>query len=347
MNEIYTTTPYKEILLKIITSGSIAQLHRDNMSIDFCTPRKIGEHSLLTIKLVINPDAQFIIKMSRHLHSDVARHSIIQEYENLSNLRTEHPDSGLFPSPVSLTEIMELPVLIMPYIASTELHHMFDATCDPQTATLNLGKCTQALIDLQSIDSKNHRLKIDLAFIQRYVEEPFKHFSLHFPEPASQIALYLEKIKTSLSESHGKTLPVVREHGDFNPYNINLKSDGSLLILDWEDAQTAGLPLMDLLNNILITFRLLKQSDPENGGRINTFIKFANQQIIDYCQCLEIDPGLRDLLTIIYLLRSTCFFLTEKRQEKEYSQSWWYLLQLGFTENIFISCLDYENEHWG
>ncbi len=42
------------------------------------------------------------------------------------------------------------------------------------------------------------------------------------------------------------TLPVVTEHGDLSHPNLFLRPDGELLVIDWEAARPAGLPLHDL-----------------------------------------------------------------------------------------------------
>src|SRR5436190_718658 len=42
-------------------------------------------------------------------------------------------------------------------------------------------------------------------------------------------------------------LPLVCEQRDFSPWNVLIAADGALVVLDWESAETEGLPGMDLI----------------------------------------------------------------------------------------------------
>jgi hypothetical protein len=42
-------------------------------------------------------------------------------------------------------------------------------------------------------------------------------------------------------------LPLVCEQRDFSPWNVLMADDGTLVILDWESAELAGLPALDLI----------------------------------------------------------------------------------------------------
>jgi hypothetical protein len=55
-------------------------------------------------------------------------------------------------------------------------------------------------------------------------------------------------------------------HGDFAPWNIRHAPDGTVLLLDWEDAERGGLPLHD-------AFHFLHMQDFLFGGRPTTHAK--------------------------------------------------------------------------
>lgn len=42
-------------------------------------------------------------------------------------------------------------------------------------------------------------------------------------------------------------LPTAIEHRDFSPWNVHVREDGGLAVLDWESAEPSGLPCLDLI----------------------------------------------------------------------------------------------------
>ncbi|MEP7358665.1 MAG: phosphotransferase, partial [Anaerolineales bacterium] len=54
-------------------------------------------------------------------------------------------------------------------------------------------------------------------------------------------------------------LPLVCEHGDFEPWNVRRAADGALVVLDWETAELQGLPAVDLV--YFLTYLVLSMGD--------------------------------------------------------------------------------------
>jgi hypothetical protein len=97
-------------------------------------------------------------------------------------------------------------------------------------------------------------------------------------------------------------MPTMLVHGDFAPWNIRQRPDGSYVYLDWEWASFTGLPAQDLLHYHFSKSRLLDNED--NGyAVIRNTPAFA-----EYLARMDIDTKFFSRLAIAYLLErlETC-----------------------------------------
>ena len=62
-----------------------------------------------------------------------------------------------------------------------------------------------------------------------------------------------------------KTWPVVIQHGDFAPWNLLLRPDGTLAAIDWEYGTLEGFPYLDLAYYILQVSALIHRYAPPQG----------------------------------------------------------------------------------
>ncbi len=98
----------------------------------------------------------------------------------------------------------------------------------------------------------------------------------------------LETITLALEQLCGAdALPAFWIHGDFAPWNIRHRSDGSVALLDWEDARPCGLPLQDAFHFLHIQDYLFGRQPRSHAKSLNHFadeLRLTTRQ----CHTLEI-----------------------------------------------------------
>jgi hypothetical protein len=90
---------------------------------------------------------------------------------------------------------------------------------------------------------------------------------------------------SELWEAH--RLPACWVHGDFAPWNIRHLPDGSVALLDWEDAQRSGLPLQDALHFLHMQDYLFGARPAAHSSDLESFAK-ASGISPEQCGKLEI-----------------------------------------------------------
>ncbi len=131
------------------------------------------------------------------------------------------------------------------------------------------------------------------------------------PEAAGELKVMGRKLAAAMV---GRTVPLVRVHGDFNPGNVLCDDQGSITgIIDWDACQSRGLPVQDLLHFLLrATSKLRSRQLGESiVGAVAGHQFSAGQQALvqRYCDALGIDPELKKPLFIIYWLRHICLHI--------------------------------------
>lgn len=90
----------------------------------------------------------------------------------------------------------------------------------------------------------------------------------------------MEKTNLNLKErivdflNDATEFPTVWIHGDFAPWNLKIRPNGQLVAVDWESAETNGLPLFDLIYFHSIISQLFENKFMTTGFRenINTYL---------------------------------------------------------------------------
>jgi aminoglycoside phosphotransferase (APT) family kinase protein len=96
---------------------------------------------------------------------------------------------------------------------------------------------------------------------KRLVDGPFAVFERQFGsvmEPATIAAIRARLARLP-------DLPIVPEHRDFSPWNVVMTPGRGLGVLDWESAEPAGLPLMDLV--YFLTYLAIFREGGSEPGR--------------------------------------------------------------------------------
>jgi hypothetical protein len=105
-------------------------------------------------------------------------------------------------------------------------------------------------------------------------------------------------------------LPIVFEQRDFSPWNLHIAADGSLIVYDWESAEQAGFPGLDLV--YLLAYCGFFLDEALEPGRASSSYRatfaaggVAGECLSRYCRALEIDPtrlpALRALTWLVHL----------------------------------------------
>jgi aminoglycoside phosphotransferase (APT) family kinase protein len=126
-------------------------------------------------------------------------------------------------------------------------------------------------------------------------------------------------------------LPVVFEQRDFSPWNVHISREGSLVIYDWESAEPAGFPALDLVYFLAYCgFSLddaLADARVRNSYRATFAAGVGADCVARHCASLGIEraclPALRALTWLIHLRSSlrrarpapTALFLELLREE--------------------------------
>jgi hypothetical protein len=109
-------------------------------------------------------------------------------------------------------------------------------------------------------------------------------------------------------------LPSVPEHRDFSPWNVHVAPEGGLVVYDWESAEPAGLPLIDLV--YFLAYLAFFQEGTVETARCaksyrrardpSTFTGAVHQECVErYVARVGLDPGhVRSLHALTWLIHS-------------------------------------------
>lgn len=84
-----------------------------------------------------------------------------------------------------------------------------------------------------------------------------------------------------------RPLPTCWVHGDFAPWNIKRLKDGSLALIDWEDAIGAGLPMLDPFHFLHVQDYLFGKKPHSHAAELHTFAASIGIPA-DSCRKLEV-----------------------------------------------------------
>lgn len=72
---------------------------------------------------------------------------------------------------------------------------------------------------------------------------------------------YIQALSTASIKLKDREIPLILVHGDFVPWNLKLQPDGTISVIDWEDADWAGIPLWDICHFFLMQGYLFKEKN--------------------------------------------------------------------------------------
>ncbi len=131
---------------------------------------------------------------------------------------------------------------------------------------------------------------------ERLVEVPVRIFERQFETVID--GELLARVRRRLA--YLGPLPLVVEHRDCAPWNIVLTERGTPALLDWESAEPAGLPMLDLVY-FLTNAAFVLEGALESGRTRESYRgllsastgtgRVAEKCLADYCQALGLDPA--------------------------------------------------------
>jgi hypothetical protein len=178
-------------------------------------------------------EPRLVVKLARVAESEAA---LAREAAALRAVHGSDPGgvSGA-PRPLALVSGRGTTALGETVIAGTPLY----ARLSPGTYDDLAWRGTSWLVELargsRTIDADGWR--------ERLVEAPLEEFERTFGPVIDPARL----ARTRAALGALPPMPLVPEHRDFSPWNVLLSPDGHVGVLDWESAETAGLPLLDLV----------------------------------------------------------------------------------------------------
>jgi O-antigen/teichoic acid export membrane protein len=146
---------------------------------------------------------------------------------------------------------------------------------------------------------------IDGALLERWVERPLRRLEGFEVEPVRR------KLHEGLA---GRAVPVGWIHGDFVPANVIVDGYGVAAIVDWDQADRQGLPLVDLIQFALAT-RLLT-----DGGELGSLVPSFRLTPVEQAVVGELPIDL-DVAVLLCWLRHVAANL-EKSERYASSRPW-------------------------
>lgn len=150
-----------------------------------------------------------------------------------------------------------------------------------------------------------------ISFVQNFPRSSPVVFEDH-PWIKKMMSRYTDIPLSCITPLAGRKWPVVFQHGDFAPWNILVKPNGSLKAIDWEYGTAEGFPFIDLAFFILQVGRLIYRLSPKHAT--SHAIKLLSRT-----QSLNLTQ--EEAQAVVYL----CAYDTCKRiaSERNGSFAWW------------------------
>lgn len=178
------------------------------------------------------------------------------------------------------------------------------------------GCCTAVTHWLTEVQRLNHHGPgADPGWFERLVEGPLRQFAEVFPlsDEEAQLLKRTEALASPLCEA---SLPMVVEHGDLCHPNLFLLKESGLGVVDWELAESRGLPTYDLF--FFLSYAAFAQRDARtNREYVSAFhaaffghSAWARPYVLAYAERLQLAPRVLTPLFVLCWVRYMIGLLT-------------------------------------
>lgn len=332
MFNIFIQSNYKKVVYYIIQNWEnlgFPHVDKSKIKVKLLPFRRSGLHSLLTFIMFFEDKPILVIKMPRYAEGKLAFSSLENESIFLDKLSKTEEVLTCIPQMYKLIKFEDMPVLLIKAYQGENLNSLLDKEED-ELKLKKLLKEGASLLSKLYLASEKKEKTIDSGFVGDYFVKPLKNALQFYPKEILKTEQVLDGF-FKYKNYHGKKIPFILLHHEFNPWNILCQNEGKPVVLDWEDAAFSGVPLLDLYNYFLICFRILfvgesKKSSERNFDakqkRANILLGVYQEFIKEYCKTINISLDLVDFLFVLYVIDSISFFVNEKRKEIDYAKSW-------------------------
>ena len=234
----------------------------DKLDCVLLAPRfRASSHILFLIFSRGNPEPTLVVKVPRLAGIN---DSVEREAANLCAIQASRPEGfNSIPHLVALQESHNRKILIETALSGRAM--------DPTIVRKNHKKCIEMTIDwLYSIYiSTRCPAMVTPNWFERLVEQPIQGFARKIPLNEEESCL-LNRTRETAEALREMDLPIVFEHGDLSHPNILLLDQGSIGVVDWEQAEPLGLPACDLFFFLAYVGFAMNKSR-ENGDYLAAF----------------------------------------------------------------------------
>lgn len=291
--------------LSSVTEGRIEDGFK---GIKILTFRRTDKHSNMCA-LLLNEDQspKCVVKFARYADSQIARESILTEI-TLFEILKERNLGGYCPVLLGRNSV-DPEFFVTSYVDAKDLVDIIPDNLNREFFEAQYIANNNFLLALKNkgVWSKDELVS--------YFENSLTIIENEFPDRDDLVQLS----RVAIERVSGASLPRVIWHNEFNPYNVKVKKDGQICVLDWEDCEIDGFPGFDHFNYLLVYLAELRRCRSDN---VKDFLSVAVFSIKDYFSKLGISEEMQSDLFRLFSVHRTAFFLCEKRHEKEYARGW-------------------------
>ncbi len=227
---------------------------------------------------------------------------LMREYQVLSEIHALHnvPIKNTIPKPFCCEKFGNYWMMIESTIKGHPLSNYIRKRTQPfwkKTAKYHFNLATNWLVSFHSATTHGV-LQLTAKELKDFFLNLMGNFcrSWGMPYPNSSFISALSKL---LDDCEGRTLPLVKDHGDYSPHQILVRNE-DIAIIDWELSPFWGLPIIDLVIFSLYYWTMMKrafgpvkftiQHMESTFFEYNDFSELVAQHIRRYCTSLRIDP---------------------------------------------------------
>ncbi len=324
----------------------------DDLHLRILPSYNLGTNSCINIRLSCEQNSGFTVKMPRYKNSKIASSVIKKEYTNISTLLKEYQMADFLPKTIGLYNISGVEILVTEYIDGNTLSEIIDnktKKCEIEDILIKYsGLFTGKTRQSKTLPS----FEISRDFISTYITAPAKAIIKFLPGHSTDLNSAIDSF-FSRNDFSGLSMPSCLFHGDFSPGNLLIdKKNGQFFVIDWEDAEFGGLPMLDLFKFFLISMRVAMKGDTpssqdrplkEKISRAETVMKAWQTAEKHYSRFFDVErTDFLDLLFMTFILKNTLFFLDEKRRSIPLAENWLSLMYHQGNGNLFLGHMQKE-----
>jgi len=263
------------------------------------TPRfQASAHLIFFVLTAGNPKPILVVKVPR-LPGDTGR--LDREAENLRAVHAVRPGGfDSIPKVMAYEDYLDNRLLVETALAFP--------TMRPSVVRHQPEVCVEALfkwlLDLHMASARPNSENDN--WFQRLAQQPLIELENWLPVTSSEKSLF-DRTRESAAMLTDSALPLVVEHGDLSSPNILIDEQNQIGVVDWELAEPAGVPVVDLI--FFLTYVAFSRRNAcKTAEYLSAFTEaffgqkaWAVPHLLRYCEAMQISPAaLRPLFLLCW-----------------------------------------------